>query len=62
MILVFNKTDVKDAAFAKEWMTDFEAFQAALRAEEETGSFGGLEGGEWCRCWWRKRIYGLVTQ
>jgi hypothetical protein len=45
MILVFNKTDVKDAEFAKEWMTDFEAFQAALHAEEEMGSFGGLEGG-----------------
>ena len=44
MILVFNKTDVQDAAFAKEWMTDFEAFQAALRQEEQTGSFGGLEG------------------
>ena len=45
MILVFNKTDVKDAEFAKEWMTDFEAFQAALRREEEEGSFGGIEGG-----------------
>ena len=45
MILVFNKTDVTDAEFAKEWMTDFEAFQAALRDEEEAGSFGGLEGG-----------------
>jgi GTPase SAR1 family protein len=44
MILVFNKTDVKDAEFAKEWMTDFESFQAALREEEETGSFGGMEG------------------
>jgi GTPase SAR1 family protein len=44
MILVFNKTDVKDAEFAKEWMTDFEAFQAALREEEEAGSFGGIEG------------------
>lgn len=44
MILVFNKTDVKDAAFAKEWMTDFEAFQAALKREEEMGSFGGVEG------------------
>jgi len=44
MILVFNKTDVKDAEFAKEWMTDFEAFQAALREEEEAGSFGGMEG------------------
>ena len=45
MILVFNKTDVKDAEFAKEWMTDFEAFQAALRQEENGGSFGGIEGG-----------------
>lgn len=45
MILVFNKTDVKDAEFAKEWMTDFEAFQAALKEEEEQGSFGGQEGG-----------------
>ncbi|KZF26400.1 putative GTPase npa3 [Xylona heveae TC161] len=46
MILVFNKTDVKDAEFAKEWMTDFEAFQEALRHEEEMGSFGGIEGGD----------------
>ncbi|KAK2755959.1 hypothetical protein FQN54_005756 [Arachnomyces sp. PD_36] len=45
MILVFNKTDVKDAEFAKEWMTDFDAFQNALRQEEEGGTFGG-EGGE----------------
>lgn len=45
MILVFNKTDVTDAEFAKEWMTDFEAFQAALKQEEEGGSFGGVEGG-----------------
>ncbi|CAG8982874.1 hypothetical protein HYALB_00002890 [Hymenoscyphus albidus] len=45
MILVFNKTDVKDAEFAKEWMTDFEAFQAALKEEEEAGSFGGEAGG-----------------
>ncbi|OJJ49408.1 hypothetical protein ASPZODRAFT_129863 [Penicilliopsis zonata CBS 506.65] len=44
MILVFNKTDVKDADFAKEWMTDFDAFQQALREEEEQGAFGG-EGG-----------------
>lgn len=46
MILVFNKIDVKDAGFAKEWMTDFETFQAALREEESVGSFGGLEGAE----------------
>lgn len=45
MILVFNKTDVKDADFAKEWMTDFEAFQEALKQEQDSGSFGGFEGG-----------------
>ena len=45
MILVFNKIDVQDAEFAKDWMTDFEAFQEALRSEEEAGSFGGVEGG-----------------
>ena len=44
MILVFNKTDVKDAEFAKEWMTDFEVFQEALKQEEDSGSFGGFEG------------------
>jgi GTPase SAR1 family protein len=31
-ILVFNKTDVTPHDFALEWMTDFEAFQAALAA------------------------------
>lgn len=41
MILVFNKTDVQDADFAKEWMTDFEKFQEALREEESRGVFGG---------------------
>ncbi|KAF2813534.1 uncharacterized protein BDZ99DRAFT_343616, partial [Mytilinidion resinicola] len=45
MILVFNKTDAQDAEFAKEWMTDFEAFQDALRKEEEGGSFGGEGSG-----------------
>ena len=45
MILVFNKTDVKDADFAKDWMTDFETFQAALKQEEDTGSLGGVESG-----------------
>ncbi|KAL4779734.1 hypothetical protein BJX76DRAFT_339953 [Aspergillus varians] len=44
MILVFNKTDVQDAEFAKEWMTDFDAFQQALREEEQSGQFG-TEGG-----------------
>lgn len=46
MILVFNKTDVKDAAFAKEWMTDFDAFQAALNQDELNNAFGGAEGGD----------------
>ncbi|KAF4122272.1 uncharacterized protein GMORB2_7264 [Geosmithia morbida] len=40
MILVFNKTDVQDAEFAKEWMTDFEAFQDALRRDEEADQTG----------------------
>ncbi|KAI1074050.1 hypothetical protein F5B20DRAFT_565056 [Whalleya microplaca] len=44
MILVFNKTDVKDAAFAKEWMTDYDAFQAALSSDEAGNAFGGVEG------------------
>ena len=41
MILVFNKTDVQDADFAREWMTDFEKFQDALHEEEDKGVFGG---------------------
>ena len=41
MILVFNKTDAQDSSFAKEWMTDFEAFQSALREEEENGEASG---------------------
>lgn len=41
MILVFNKTDVQDADFAKEWMTDFDKFQEALNAEQSKGVFGG---------------------
>ena len=44
LLLVFNKTDVQSADFAKEWMTDFEAFQAALadakEESEETGTMG----------------------
>ncbi|KAF7562649.1 hypothetical protein G7046_g1483 [Stylonectria norvegica] len=43
MIIVFNKTDVKDAAFAKEWMTDFDAFQEALRRDEDSDALGGGE-------------------
>lgn len=45
MILVFNKTDVQDAEFAKEWMTDFEAFQDALRKEEDSGEGSAVGGG-----------------
>ena len=41
MILVFNKTDVQDAEFAKDWMTDFQKFQDALHNEESKGVFGG---------------------
>lgn len=41
MILVFNKTDVKDESEAVEWMRDFESFQAALRKEEEEHMEGG---------------------
>lgn len=44
MILVFNKSDVKDPAFAKEWMTDYDAFQAALQEDENSNAFGGAEG------------------
>ncbi|KAK5137356.1 hypothetical protein LTR08_008934 [Meristemomyces frigidus] len=41
MILVFNKTDVKDPAEAVEWMRDFETFQAAVRREEDEEREGG---------------------
>lgn len=44
MILVFNKTDVKDESEAVEWMRDFESFQAALREEEEKAEMGGGGG------------------
>ncbi|KAK3720335.1 hypothetical protein LTR37_003746 [Vermiconidia calcicola] len=45
MILVFNKTDVKDESEAVEWMRDFESFQAALRRDEEREGEGGGGGG-----------------
>ena len=50
MILVCNKTDIQDSEFVKEWMTDFEAFQAAVRneksndGEEGMGYMGSLMG------------------
>lgn len=40
MIIVFNKTDVKDASFAKEWMKDFEAFQTVLHNDEDLNGEG----------------------
>lgn len=45
MILVFNKTDVRPATFARAWMTDFEAFQTALRQEEQDNASNGDGGG-----------------
>jgi GTPase SAR1 family protein len=44
MIVVFNKTDVQDAEFAKKWMADYEAFREALTADENNNAFGGVEG------------------
>lgn len=44
MILVFNKNDVKSESEAVEWMRDFEAFQAALRKEEEDEAESGTGG------------------
>jgi hypothetical protein len=47
-ILVFNKTDVKEWDFAKEWMEDFEAFQRALMQKKmgtDPGSDAHEEGG-----------------
>lgn len=38
MIIVFNKTDAQNADFAKEWLTDFEAFQDALKNSEDENS------------------------
>lgn len=41
MIVVFNKTDAKDAEFAKRWMTDFEEFQSAVRDDQYLSEEGG---------------------
>jgi GTPase SAR1 family protein len=43
-LLVFNKIDVEPHDFALEWMTDFEAYQAALAAAAGAGGEEG-EGG-----------------
>ncbi|KAL1840281.1 hypothetical protein VTJ49DRAFT_659 [Mycothermus thermophilus] len=45
MVVVFNKTDIQDAGFAKEWMTDYEAFREALDGDENKNAFGGQDGG-----------------
>lgn len=45
MIVVFNKTDVTKADFAKEWMTDFEAFQEAVRNDQEMNGDTGMGSG-----------------
>ncbi|ABN67286.2 predicted protein [Scheffersomyces stipitis CBS 6054] len=45
MIIVFNKTDVKKADFAKEWMSDFEAFQSALKNDQELNGEDGTSSG-----------------
>jgi GPN-loop GTPase len=47
-ILVCNKTDIEDGSFAKEWITDFDAFQSAVQNERITvlgeGDISGLVG------------------
>ena len=45
MIIVFNKTDVQSADFAKEWMTDFESFQLALQGDQELNGEDGTSSG-----------------
>lgn len=45
MIIVFNKTDVKDADFAIDWMRDFENFQIALNEDQELNGEDGTSSG-----------------
>ncbi|CCF58180.1 hypothetical protein KAFR_0E00260 [Kazachstania africana CBS 2517] len=45
MIIVFNKTDVKKADFAFEWMKDFESFQEAIRNDQELNGDLGMGSG-----------------
>lgn len=45
MIVVFNKTDVCKADFAREWMTDFESFQTALQDDQESNGTSGMGSG-----------------
>ena len=46
MILVFNKTDVKSHHFAKDWMTDYEAFTDALNNDPVNSLFGSTDTGD----------------
>lgn len=45
MIVVFNKTDVKKADFAVEWMQDFEAFQMAMMNNKDMNGEDGSSSG-----------------
>lgn len=45
MIVVFNKTDAQSADFAKDWMQDFESFQAALKQDQELNGENGESSG-----------------
>ncbi|ANB14294.1 GTPase NPA3 [Sugiyamaella lignohabitans] len=45
MIIVFNKIDAQDPEFAKEWMSDFEKFQEALRNDEDLNGEGENSSG-----------------
>lgn len=45
MIVVFNKTDVQNADFAKEWMSDFEEFQMAMMKDRDLNGEDGLSSG-----------------
>ncbi|CAK7893276.1 GPN-loop GTPase 1 [[Candida] anglica] len=45
MIIVFNKTDVQSADFAKDWMTDFESFQQALSSDQDLNGEDGTSSG-----------------
>lgn len=45
MIVVFNKTDIQDSSFAKEWMQDFELFQNALTRDQDLNGNEGASSG-----------------
>ena len=45
MVLVFNKTDVQKEDFARDWMTDFESLQQAIREDQELNGDYGMGSG-----------------